>query len=321
LCPAVADEMLIFAIFFLAVSADTEWVSWVRQHNVEIEADQHELRHQIWADNLKKINEHNSNPDKTFTMGMNEFGHLTTAEYAQKMVSHTPTPKSSTHTHAIKSQPGAPPDSWDWRSKGFVGAVKDQSQCGSDWAVVPVDQVSSLCAISGNIKYKQGSIGQIESCANPGQCCDGGDYDLAYGYMQKHGLALDDGSECGPCNSTGKPFCRVMTITSLPAGDEHTLKNVVYTAGPVAVVIDASHTSFQFYTAGVYYEPACGRNPSLDHGLLVVGYGSLNGLDYWIAQNSWGPNWGMQGYILLARNRQNNCGVASAGETCTVRLA
>lgn len=79
---------------------------------------------------------------------------------------------------------------------------------------------------------------------------------------------------------------KVTGAKQVKSGDEQDLKLAVYTQ-PVVAAIDASHASFQLYRSGVYYEPAC--SPwRLDHAILVVGYGSQAGKDFWIVKNSWG---------------------------------
>jgi len=76
---------------------------------------------------------------------------------------------------------------------------------------------------------------------------------------------------------------------------------------PVSVAIEADKSVFQFYQGGVMDSAECGTQ--LDHGVLVVGYGDLNGKKYWKVKNSWGGSWGQDGYILLGRGTGSSAGV------------
>ena len=93
-------------------------------------------------------------------------------------------------------------------------------------------------------------------------------------------------------------------------GNEEDLKYAIAHQGPCSIAIDASHESFQFYGSGVYREPECDPE-MLDHGVLLVGYGHGRHGKYWLVKNSWGEGWGDNGYVKIARNEDNMCGVAT----------
>jgi cathepsin L len=99
--------------------------------------------------------------------------------------------------------------------------------------------------------------------------------------------------------------------TMIKQGDENALKAAVATIGPIAVAIDAED-DFVSYTSGVFESTNCSQT-DLDHGVLVVGYGTdkESGKDYWLVKNSWAADWGDEGYIKMARNKNNMCGIAS----------
>lgn len=78
-------------------------------------------------------------------------------------------------------------------------------------------------------------------------------------------------------------------------------------ARPVGIAVDASNTAFQQYSNGIVDSKKCGT--SLDHAVTAVGYGKDNGKEYLLVRNSWGPNWGEQGYIRIALNNDNICGI------------
>lgn len=91
------------------------------------------------------------------------------------------------------------------------------------------------------------------------------------------------------------------------SSDEEVLKKVVSSMGPVVTRMDISHESFMRYGSGIYEEPECTHNTN--HAVLVVGYGSDEGKDYWIIQNTMGTKWGDFGFMKIARNKNNHCGI------------
>ena len=74
---------------------------------------------------------------------------------------------------------------------------------------------------------------------------------------------------------------------------------------PVSVAINADQKSFQLYKSGVFTD-VCGTD--LNHGVLLVGYGNENGLDYYILKNSWGSSWGNSGFMYLGRGNDPSTG-------------
>uniref|UniRef100_A0A7N5K0I5 Procathepsin L n=1 Tax=Ailuropoda melanoleuca TaxID=9646 RepID=A0A7N5K0I5_AILME len=137
---------------------------------------------------------------------------------------------------------------------------------------------------------------------------NGIDSEESYPYIAKDDEECLYKPEYSSANDTG--------FVDIPKGRERALMKAVAAVGPISVAIDASHSSFQFYDSGIYYEPQC-DSEELDHGVLVVGYG-FKGADedgkkkYWIVKNSWSEKWGDKGYIYMAKDRSNHCGIATA---------
>jgi cathepsin L len=209
------------------------------------------------------------------------------------------------------------PDSWDWRDQKVVQGVKDQGQCGSCWAFASIGAEESMFAINQNQLYNLSEQNLVD-CDVYDSGCSGGSFEGAYFYVydnQDGYFSTEDQypytAQDGSCKYVQGP-AYLTDFGTLANPTEANLLAVVYDYGPVATAIDASHNSFQLYTGGIYDEPACSSS-DLDHGVLTIGYGSENGVDYWIVKNSWGASWGEKGFIRMSRNKNNQCGIASDG--------
>ncbi|CAH2015336.1 unnamed protein product [Acanthoscelides obtectus] len=200
----------------------------------------------------------------------------------------------------------------DWRKKGAVTAVKNQGQCGSCWAF------SAVGSIEGHLFLKNKTLidlsaQELVDCAtgkyeNLG--CKGGLMDDAFKYVEDYGIQSEESYPYEAIDSECKRKGYAVKIKSfVDLKDEKEVTAAVSSKGPVSAAIDAS--TMPFYSHGIVDKRSrCSSLlKDLDHGVLIVGYGSEDGVDYWIVKNSWGADWGEHGYVRIKRN-VNACGIA-----------
>lgn len=297
-----------------------EWEAWKTQFSKKYEGDEEEIRRMnIWAMNKKYVELHNANADLYgFTTGMNEYADLDGAEFSSMFNGYRQDlSKKSTNLFVPSVSVKDLPDTVNWLDKGYVTAVKNQGQCGSCWAF---STTGSLEGRHFNATGKLVSLSEQNlvdcSTAEGNHGCQGGLMDDGFKYIKENGGI--DTEESYPYQAHNEK-CRYKSADSgatlsswvdVKAKSEDDLQVAVATIGPISVAIDASHISFQLYQYGVYHSWFCSQT-KLDHGVLVVGYGKLGSKDYWLVKNSWGKSWGMDGYIQMARNRDNACGIAT----------
>jgi len=296
---------------------DEGWQIWKSGQNKKYsDFGEEKVRYAIWKDNFRRIREYNEK-SKNVVLGMNHFGDMTNTEYREIMNGYFPTKLNRTGSTFLTPSNLKLPDSIDWRAHGYVTPVKNQGQCGSCWSF------SATGALEGQHFRKTGKLVSLSeqnlvdcssSYGNHG--CKGGMMDFAFQYIRDNGGIDTEQSYPYQAQDLQCRFqrrsvgARDTGFIDVRSGDEDALKAAIGANGPVSVAIDASHFSFQFYKSGVYNEPACDPR-KLDHGVLAVGYGTMEDGDYWIVKNSWGTSWGDGGFVLMSRNKDNQCGIAS----------
>ena len=174
----------------------------------------------------------------------------------------------------------------------------------------------STIIILNNILYNL-SQQELLDCSYLNKGCNCGSMDLAFKYIIRNGLCTNlsypyEANQSICQKSQCEPVIEIKNYNDITQNNEKALARAV-TKQPISVAIQANKRSFQLYHSGIYSDPDCGYN--LDHGVLLIGYGydDFYEMDYWIVKNSWGKQWGENGYIRLLRNTDDTrgqCGIA-----------
>jgi len=314
------STLLLFSNF-ASVNSSTDiliqFSDFINTYNKNYSKDEIVTRFDIFKNNLKKIEDHNSQ-GHSWNMTVNKFADLTSDEFKYKYTCYNKN-KNFLRSNHIKldnfdNLDESLPTSLDWTTKGVVTPVKDQASCGSCWAFSSISSIESAYAISTG-KLVSLSEQQLVDCSTSfgNQGCSGGLFVPSFKYAEKTGICSEKdypykgtNGKCKKCT----PVTKVNSYVEVIANSESALQKAV-NIGPVSVAIEADTSLFQLYHSGVINSVSCGYN--LDHGVEVVGWGTLNGTDYWKIKNSWGSSWGSNGYVLIARNTKDSrgmCGVA-----------
>nr|ATU82457.1 venom C1A protease 4 [Lethocerus distinctifemur] len=303
---------------------DDAWAKFKVDHGRLYEGDadraEHDRRKEVFRQNLRFIHSKNR-ANLGFQMAVNHLADRTEDELrALRGRRHAP---GTTNRGLPQPPPQANlpvPDTMDWRLYGAVTPVKDQSVCGSCWSFGTTGAIEGQYFVKHKKLLRLSQQALIDCSWGEGNNgCDGGEDFRAYEFIMKKG-GLPTEADYGPyygadgyCHVDETPLqAPIKGFVNVTSGDENALRTAIFLNGPVSISIDASVKSFSFYSNGVYYDPACkNKIDELDHAVLAVGYGRMNGQNYWLVKNSWSNYWGNDGYIIMS-SKDNNCGVMTA---------
>ncbi|KAF6215880.1 hypothetical protein GE061_000215 [Apolygus lucorum] len=273
------------------------------------------MRKMTYEMNLEKFEAHNARHQQgleSYTLGVNHLSDWSNSELQLlNGFRHSEELEWGTQIH----QPSglSLPASIDWREKNVVTSVKQQGQCGSCWAFSATGAVESQYAIKTGTLVNL-SEQQLVDCDTADHGCHNGTIQYALDYLSQYGQEpLSDypyDAQQGVCEfKQSDVMVKISSYYAIPRGDENALQDAIATVGPVAVAMDARLLGG--YTGGIFDPPICSQD-ILDHGVLVVGYGTTeSGEDYYIIKNSWGDWWGEYGFFRMRRNANNLCGIAT----------
>jgi C1A family cysteine protease len=286
---------------------------WSNKFHIKFLDDNHYLElFKKWRENDVFISNMNSQ-NLTYTLGHNQFSGMNSDDFRVYLTwSKQVLPDSALYRTTFTDILTDLPKEVNWQEQGGVTQVKDQGQCGSCWSF------SSTGALEGAYFNKAGELvsfseQQLVDCdtlRNGGKDhgCNGGLMDNAFSWINKNGGLCSESSypyvsgvtkTGGTCQKTCSNIknSQVVGFYDIPPRSDELMMSALVKQ-PVSIAIEADERAFQLYKSGVF-TGTCGTK--LDHGVLVVGYGTLDVNDYYIVKNSWSTSWGMDGYILLGR--------------------
>ena len=268
----------------------------------------------------------------SYQTGITKFSDLTQQEFAKTYLNlnYDAMAVANFNPYVVQVK-NAAPDAWDWREKGYVSPVKDQGSCGSCWAFSTVGNLEGLY-----YKEKQTMVTLSEQmlvdCDTYDSGCNGGLMENTFTWLKENGGIMTDTDypykgRKGTCQSDETKYVdmQITGYTKLGSGsstwdpvDEDEIKEFLYETGPLAVALNAN--PLQTYSSGILDKtssqcPTSGMN----HAVTMVGYGhdDSRDKDYWIVKNSWGKNWGEDGYFRIRRGT-GCCGINCYITTATV---
>ncbi|XP_059809046.1 pro-cathepsin H isoform X1 [Hypanus sabinus] len=289
---------------------------WMITHNKDYSNEDYTYRMHTFIQNKRKIDAHNSG-EHSFQMGLNQFSDMTFSEFKELYLMKEPQNCSATQgNHYMKD--GPLPKFIDWRKKGnYVTPVKNQGACGSCWTFSTTGCLESAIAIKSNhllTLAEQQLIDCAQNFNNHG--CSGGLPSQAFEYIKyNHGLETEKDYPYEGRNATcrfqpSKAAAFVKDVVNITEYDENAMVDAVGRINPVSFAFQVTD-DFVNYDSGIYSNKHCASTPDkVNHAVLAVGYGEDKGTKYWIVKNSWGPQWGIDGYFYIERGK-NMCGLAA----------
>jgi len=266
------------------------------------------LRFDVFKKNLQKFSQNKA----SYKMGINQFTDLTPTEFRKTYLNLDMKLVNKINYKKISPNSNDAPESWNWVDQKVFGPIRDQGYCGSCWAFATMGNIEALHAIKTKEVLDLSEQQLVDCDREYDMGCEGGLMEYSFQYLVENGCMLEQDYPYVGYDDTCKYDREKVALwikdwVLLDTQDEEKIKEFLYSNGPLAIAINAD--PFQYYSEGIIDEDAWNCDPEgLNHGVIIVGYGNEDGVDYWIVRNSWGDYWGEAGYCRVARGK-GTCGI------------
>ncbi|XP_076877216.1 cathepsin O isoform X2 [Brachyhypopomus gauderio] len=249
--------------------------------------------------------------------GINQFSNLSPEQFRDLYLRAHSDPVPRYNLTRTGSLTAGLPRRFDWRDHGAIGPVPNQQSCGGCWAFSVVGAVEAVCVKDGGTLQSL-SVQQVIDCDYDNQGCHGGSTVAALDWLKKTKEKLVKEAEYPYKAEKGICCYFPQTHGGAVVGDyaafsfsqELAMQAWLVDRGPLVVTVDA--TSWQDYLGGVIQHHCSGRHAN--HAVLITGFDTTGEVPFWIVRNSWGPLWGVEGYVYVKMG-DNTCGVADTVAT------
>ena len=302
----------------LMSSDDYAFMNYIAKHGKVYETvEEYGFRMNEWRKADRYIQLHNNEMNATWTLSHN---HLSDWTHAERKSLNGLKPELRTREYAPVLLEPSNSDGVNWVEKGAVTDVKNQGSCGSCWSFSTTGALEGAHFIAtGSLEsFSEEQFVQCDYGVTKNLGCNGGLMDKAFAYAESNAIQTEanypytsGNGRKGSCDSSKLEGAslKVTTYTDVTVNSPEQLKAAL-DKQPVSVAIEADKMAFQMYHSGVLTGDKCGTN--LDHGVLAVGYGTENGVEYYLVKNSWGATWGDAGYVKIGvEDGAGVCGIQS----------
>uniref|UniRef100_A0A6P7GN23 Cathepsin L-like proteinase isoform X1 n=1 Tax=Diabrotica virgifera virgifera TaxID=50390 RepID=A0A6P7GN23_DIAVI len=299
--------IVVIACLIVAITAKLNdydhWVFFKDKHSKHYKLTEDKLRFQIFQNNLRQIEEHNARyarGEVRWFKGVTKFADWTKEEFKVLLGRQAASrPKRNESLGVYMADPNVNvPSSVDWRNEDAVLPVRNQGMCGSCWAFSTVGALEGQVAIHQKQKVPLSPQNLID-CSTENLGCEDGDQVKAFEYVQSNGISSEEDYpymvKDQECNKNVKKSIASISGYKHLNPTEEDLISAIATVGPIAVSADAS--DWPYYAGGIYDDKYCGDN--INHAILATGYTD----EYIVIKNSWGEEWGEDGYMRIARGK------------------